>query len=135
MRRVFVDTYYWIAITDPSSESHRRAMERSQTLTAVRLVTTEAVLIEYVNFFSRFGAHLRRAVVEAVQEILSDESTDVVPQTRSSLLAGMTLHANRPDKSYSLTDCISMQVMRELGIFEVLTHDKHFRQESFTTLL
>ncbi len=32
----------------------------------------------------------------------------------------------RPDKGYSLTDCISMNLMRERDITEILTHDHHF---------
>ena len=35
---------------------------------------------------------------------------------------------------YSLTDCVSMVVMKQLGITEVLTHDKHFTQENFRIL-
>jgi len=98
-------------------------------------VTTDSVLIEYVNFFSRYSAAMRRAVVESVHDILDDDTVAVVPQTRGALLAGMALHAGRPDKNYSLTDCISMQVMRERAIFEILTHDEHFQQEGFVTLL
>jgi predicted nucleic acid-binding protein len=40
----------------------------------------------------------------------------------------------RSDKGYSLTDCISMIIMRQMGIAEVLTHDKHFTQEGFSIL-
>ena len=47
---------------------------------------------------------------------------------------GVALYAERSDKSYSITDCISMVIMRQLGIQEVLTHDKHFTQEGFTII-
>jgi hypothetical protein len=40
-----------------------------------------------------------------------------------------------PGKYYSLTDCISMNLMRGRGITEILTHDQHFTQEGFTILL
>jgi len=135
MRRVFADTFYWIAITDPADEWHARALEISASFEAVRLVTSEAVLIEFVNFFSGYGARLRREVVETVHDILDDPDVEVAPQARHSLLSGMALYAGRPDKGYSLTDCISMQIMREMGVFEVLTHDQHFNQEGFVTLL
>jgi predicted nucleic acid-binding protein len=39
------------------------------------------------------------------------------------------------DKGYSLTDCISMNVMRDRGINDVLTQDKQFAQEGFNILL
>jgi len=50
-------------------------------------------------------------------------------------MAGLTLYKARPDTGYSLTDCISMHVMRERSISDILTHDEHFRQEGFTVLL
>jgi hypothetical protein len=56
-------------------------------------------------------------------------------KTHDSFLAGFSLYRNWLDKGYSLTDCISMQMMRQLGIAEVLTHDKHFTQEGFVILL
>jgi predicted nucleic acid-binding protein len=46
----------------------------------------------------------------------------------------MALYGARPDKGYSLTDCISMQTMRKEGLTEVLTNDRHFEQEGFRAL-
>jgi predicted nucleic acid-binding protein len=48
---------------------------------------------------------------------------------------GLALYKARPDKGYSLTDCISMHAMRERGVSEIMKHDDHFRQEGFTVLL
>lgn len=50
-------------------------------------------------------------------------------------MTGFTLYQARLDKGYSLTDCISMQTKRQLGMIDVLTHDKHFAQEGFGVLL
>jgi predicted nucleic acid-binding protein len=47
---------------------------------------------------------------------------------------GFDLYGQRSDKGYSLTDCISMAIMRQMGIADVLTHDKHFTQEGFHIL-
>ncbi len=44
------------------------------------------------------------------------------------------LSTKRPDKGYSLIDCISMQTMRKEGLIEVLTNDRHFEQEGFRAL-
>jgi predicted nucleic acid-binding protein len=33
-----------------------------------------------------------------------------------------------------MTDCISMQTMRGLGLTDVLTSDRHFEQEGFRAL-
>ena len=48
--------------------------------------------------------------------------------------AAQRFDAARPDKGYSLTDCISMQTMGSQGIRDVLTNDRHFEQEGFQAL-
>lgn len=45
------------------------------------------------------------------------------------------LYRRRADKGYSLTDCMSMNICRDMDIAEVLTHDRHFAQEGFAALL
>jgi predicted nucleic acid-binding protein len=69
-----------------------------------------------------------------VRDILSDPTTQVLPQTSADFAAALALYESRPDKGYSLTDCRSMLALRALGISEVLTHDHHFTQEGFTIL-
>jgi predicted nucleic acid-binding protein len=49
--------------------------------------------------------------------------------------AGLELYSRRPDKEWSLTDCISFVVMEEHGLTEALTTDHHFEQAGFTALL
>ena len=48
---------------------------------------------------------------------------------------GLEFYVARSDKSYSMVDCMSMQVMRNRDLNDVLTHDHHFEQEGFNTLL
>ena len=45
------------------------------------------------------------------------------------------LYETRPDKAWSLTDCMSFIVMRDGGLTEALTADHHFEQAGFTVLL
>jgi hypothetical protein len=47
----------------------------------------------------------------------------------------MQLYGARPDKDWSLTDCISIEVMAERGITDALTGDHHFLQAGFRALL
>ncbi len=98
------------------------------------MVTTEEVLIEFLTWFAPSGAGGRAYAASAVQKILNDPGVQAVPQTHDSFLAGLALYAERLDKQYSMTDCISMQTMRSLGITEVLTRDQHFTQEGFRVL-
>jgi predicted nucleic acid-binding protein len=92
------------------------------------------VLIEYLNYFGGTGPNLRRKTLENIRSILSNPTVRIVPQTGSSFLAGLHLYSSRLDKSYSMTDCISMQTMRNEGITDVLTNDVHFEQEGFRAL-
>ncbi|HXJ41921.1 MAG TPA: hypothetical protein VNH18_21775 [Bryobacteraceae bacterium] len=62
---------------------------------------------------------------------MSDFSVYVAPQSRDSFLGGLKLYQSRPDKAYSLTDCISTEMMREHELVEALTNDYHFAQEGF----
>jgi len=48
---------------------------------------------------------------------------------------GIDLYSRRPDKDWSLTDCISFVVMADRGISEALTGDHHFEQAGFVALL
>jgi predicted nucleic acid-binding protein len=77
---------------------------------------------------------MRRKAITNAERILKNLGVRVIPQSRASFLSGMAFYGTRPDKGYSLTDCISMQTMRKEGLTEVLTNDRHFEQEGFRAL-
>ncbi|NJL21089.1 MAG: type II toxin-antitoxin system VapC family toxin [Leptolyngbyaceae cyanobacterium SM1_3_5] len=135
MRLVFVDTFYWIALANPQDNWHRRARDAYSLLMQSKLITTDEVLIEFLNYFSTAGSYTRAGIFQRVQSILQNERIEVIPQTHESFLAGLSLYSQRFDKGYSLTDCISMHTMRQRQIVDVLTHDRHFTQEGFSILL
>ncbi len=144
MSAVFVDTFYWIARIDPHywiaridphDQWHQRATEISAAINNTKLLTTEPVLIELLNYFSNYGPEMRQAVGRIVRRVLNDPQVEVLAQTRAAFLAGLALFEARLDKGYSLTDCISMHAMRGRGLTNVLTHDHYFVQEGFVALL
>ena len=135
MRRVFADTLYWVAITHRKDQWHRAAVAMSRRLAGCHLVTTDDVLTEVLAAFCEAGPRLRREAVTLVRSLHRKPSVTVHPQSRLTFLSGLALYEARPDKEYSLTDCISMETMRAEGISEILTHDNHFTQEGFTVLL
>jgi predicted nucleic acid-binding protein len=97
-------------------------------------VTTDEVLTEYLAFFSGAKLSVRLQAGDNVDALLRSSTVVVIPQSRESFLAGLELYRARPDKGYSLTDCISMLTMRREGITQVLTNDAHFTQEGFRAL-
>ena len=134
MRRIFADTLYWLALANPRDQWHDAAKRLSASLTGLSLVTTEEVLIEFLTWFSNHGPQGRSHAGTTVRTILRDSASHVVPQTHEGFLTALDLYEQRPDKRYSMTDCISMQTMRSMGLTEVLTHDEHFTQEGFRIL-
>ncbi len=66
-----------------------------------------------------------------MRHALHDPQWTVLSQSRASLLDALALYESRPDKEYSLTDCVSMQAMRREGLTDVLSNDRHFTQEGF----
>lgn len=134
MRVLFADTFYWVALTSTEDRSHRRALEFSRAVPFDRIVTTDEVLDEYLAFFANARPSVRIQAGNTVAQLLADIHAQVFPQTRESFLAGLELYRSRPDKGYSLTDCISMEIMRREGLQEALTNDRHFEQEGFRAL-
>lgn len=135
MKRIFADTYYWIAILSDRDQGHLAAQAMSESLQHDLIVTTHEVLSEVLTHFSGYGRTMRQSAATFVRRILADQTIVVHPQSDQSFRRGFDLYESRPDKEYSLTDCISMEVMRQEGITEILTHDKHFTQEGFVVLL
>lgn len=55
MKKVFADTGYWIALLNPYDDLHNQAKKLSQSLKPVTIVTTQMVLAELLNEFSKRG--------------------------------------------------------------------------------
>jgi len=132
MSAYFVDTWYLIARADPHDTHHRSVMRMERLLTRAELVTHEYVFTEFLAFFAAEGAEARASAVATVRR--AQTTFRVVETTRVLFNSALDLYARRPDKEYSFTDCLSMVIMRQLGIESVLTNDHHFRQEGFTVL-
>ena len=134
MNLFFVDTFYWIALSNPRDQWHRRVLAFQTTLDTYRLYTTDEVLMEFLTFYSEGAPYVRRRAALFTRNILANPFIIVLPQTHTSFLEGLSLYEARLDKEYSMTDCISMLVMRRERLTDVLTNDHHFTQEGFTIL-
>ncbi|HMS41126.1 MAG TPA: hypothetical protein PKE69_12925 [Pyrinomonadaceae bacterium] len=135
MNRLFCDTLYFTALVNPKDQWHQSAIEIEPLVETVDLVTTEEVLTEFLNFYCEFGGRMRFEVSGYVRQILLNPKFEIIGRGEMSFLYALELYESRLDKGYSLTDCISMNVCRNLGITEILTHDHHFEQEGFKILL
>ena len=134
MRRLFADAFYWIALLHAGDQWHQRVMAFAETLSDHHLYTTDAVFDEYLAAYSARESYLRQQAGATVHHLLASPEVTVIHQTRELFLEGLTLYEARPDKEYSLTDCISMHAMHREGLTKVLTNDHHFTQEGFHIL-
>ena len=129
---ILVDSGFLLALAQPTDELHARAVDWAQHLSEPMLVT-EYVLWETVNSLSRRADRLR---AHRIMEMISaDANYTFVPASPGLLAAGLRLHHDRPDKEWSLTDCVSFHLMRERSIARALAYDIHFEQAGFEALL
>ena len=135
MPEVFADTGYWVALFNPNDQLHQKAGEVTRELGGCQKVTTEMVLVEFLNFVSGEGKYLRRLVGEKVKELSANPDVEVVAQTSGQFQAAVDRYLSRLDHSWSVVDCASFLLMEERGIQEALAFDRHFEQAGFTALL
>jgi len=72
---------------------------------------------------------------ELLENLRADPAVEIVPPTEALFETGVDLYFRRPDKGWSLTDCISFVVMQQRRMVEALTGDRHFEQAGFRILL
>jgi len=133
MKRVFGDSFYFIALLNARDFYHAQARQVTRELEGVTVVTTRWVLAEVGNALSGLGARTSFSMflegLTGQRRVLALDGSDALYEH------GVRLFASRVDKEWSLTDCISMEVMRIEGIDEVLIGDRHLAQAGFKLLL
>ncbi|MGA3204579.1 MAG: PIN domain-containing protein, partial [Bryobacteraceae bacterium] len=102
-------------------------------LVGAAITTTDEILTEFLTFYSA-DPWMRSRAAATVRSLLANPDVRIISQSRESFLSGLSLYEARPDKGYSMVDCISMQTMRREGLTEALTNDRHFEQEGFRAL-
>ena len=135
MKRVFADTGYYIARLNPKDELHQKAIELTRRIGSFHIFTSEMVLGELLNGFSKLGPHFRQIAIKSVEALYTHPNVTVIQQSSSQFQEGLLLYKQRLDKDWSITDCVSFKIMEENGITEALAYDKHFEQAGFTALL
>lgn len=85
---------------------------------------------------------MRKTTVDLMQDIETDSTIDVIPQTSELFRNALRLYEERLDQAWSHTDCASFLIMQQQSILEALTHvsealrrNRHFEQAGFIALL
>ena len=129
---VFADTAYFIALLNARDAAHAAALGFSRR-TFNEIVLTEFILLELGDAFCNPADRADFLAMDA--HTRTNPAHRIIPASPELLQRGRDLFAARPDKAWSLTDCISFVVMEDLAIADALTTDHHFSQAGFRALL
>ena len=132
---VFLDTGYAIALLSPRDQYHVPAKRLGADLKSGdhKVVTTDAVILELGAALARVA--YRGAAITFIDGLRADPNVEIVALERTLVESAYRLFKERPDKEWSLTDCVSFVLIRERGISEALTADQHFVQAEIKALL
>ncbi len=135
MKKIFFDTWGWIAIAHKNDNHHEKASEfyKTSILKGCTPVTTDYVLAETIT--------LLRAKTESKGVIIFIDN--ILEAVKKNIIILERIDAERWEKVWHLSkkladkpaisffDLSSFVVMKELKITEVLTNDRHFEQVGF----
>ncbi len=139
MQEVFLDAGYVIALEFGRDQNHGAALghwrarigtRRAGRTPQPRLVTTTYVFDEVVTYLNARGLHA--SAVKVGRRLRESPSVELVGVSDDLFEKGFSLFVSRPDKRYSLTDCVSFALMRERDVTIASFFDRHFEQEGFT---
>ena len=132
MSACFADTYFFIALLFENDEAHAAAQTLAADLPG-RMVTSTWVLTEVADALATPGR--RERFLPFLRFLQSNPSVTIVPAEQGLFDRGTALYDERPDKAWSLTDCISFTLMQDHGLRDALTGDHHFEQAGFNILM
>jgi predicted nucleic acid-binding protein len=91
---IFADTFYWVALLSPRDTFHNQAIAITAKLGKTKIITTDEVLSEVLNFLSDGGLKLRERTVNTVRQLLNadSEKVTVLSQSHGTFLGGLDLY-------------------------------------------
>ena len=132
MKAVFADAFYFVALLNRADQHHTKTIAVARDLRS-DIVTTEWVPAEVADALA--ASNSRRTAAAFIRDLEQDPKVKIISATTDLFQRGLNLYEKRPDKKWSLTDCISFVVMQDEDLTEALTGDEHFTQAGFRALL
>lgn len=135
MATYFADTSFGLVCRANVDQHHHRAIAWHRFVIRNRsaIVTTEAVLLEWLNALSDVST--RRVAAESYLRVRADPRIEVLPLQTELMGSAIQLYRDRPDKNWSLTDCLSFLVMERRCLAEALTTDHDFEQAGLKAMM
>ena len=130
--KIFIDTSAFYALLDRDDRNHQRGKKAWMKILEddSTVVTSNYIFLEtFALLQSRLGLEAVRGFQEDVVPILQVEF--VTPDIHRAGMAAL-LSAGR--RGLSLVDCVSFELMRNLGIKIAFTFDAHFKEQGFNAI-
>ncbi len=137
MPDIFADTAGWGHLVDPSQAYHDRAatLYRHARQHGHRFITTNYILTELVALLISPLRIPRLHIIAFIEGLQASPHVDIVHVDPTLDALAWQLLTERPDKEWSLVDCVSFVVMQQRGLRDAFTTDHHFEQAGFVCLL
>jgi len=127
--RIFIDTSFVIAVFNTDDKLHNRAMELLENLyNSKDLWITDAILYEIGDGLCKTNP---KSASEFIKSCINSNHITVIKTDNSLLFNALDRYSSFKDKNWSLTDCISFEVMKENDIDIAYSSDHHFAQAGF----
>jgi predicted nucleic acid-binding protein len=130
---VLLDTSGLLCYIHCDDPQHKKAVQLVDSAGS-RLLTHSHVLAELIAL-ALVRRLPRTRVLEFVVDLVDNPDIETVWVDEQLHREAMRLLLARQDKGYSLCDAVSFILMRQRGITDGLTTDRHFEQEGFIRLL
>ncbi len=132
---VLLDTSFVLALENRDDPHHERAksLDRQLIQEGCTYVLHWGILLEIADGYARIGR--RPKGIDLLDRFSREEGYQVHPLTETLITEAVELYQSRPDKEWSLTDCVSFALMNRERMSDALTADAHFRQAGFAALL
>ncbi len=120
---IFIDSnipMYLVGAAHPHKVDARRLLERA-VVEGRRLVTDAEVLQEILHRYVAIG---RRDAIWPCLDLLLEVTDEVLPVTLDTVSAAAGIVLGHPD--LSARDAVHLAIMKEHGIEEILSFDRHF---------
>src|ERR1700680_1492398 len=133
MRRLFVDTSAYFALTDKRDENHEAAVHFIHKLIRERaeLLTTNYIVAEtHTLLLNRIGHTTALQVIEALYK----SQTRIYRVRGAAERKELDIIRLYTDKKFSLVDAISFATMERFHVTQAFAFDHHFTQYGFSLL-
>ena len=131
MRVLFGDAFYFMGILNRRGQYADQFVAFNESFDG-RIITTDWILAEVADAFS--ASNIRGRVRDYFMHLRNVEEFECIRASDDLFDRALSLYHKHIDKDWSFTDCTSFVAMRDRGITDALTGDKHFEQAGFIPL-